>query len=448
MRTLDIENDGTLIKGSLSNGLNYYIFNSRTNEKKIKIALVIKVGSLMENNDEIGVSHFTEHFCIYNTKNCGYILNEKEQIIGMLRGYTKFEETVYLIESEAKALINNLDNIKSILLGKNFSKNGIKNVKSELVNEINRVTKKNEYRLKKNILQQISNIGNRMPIGKIENIDKFDYDSVIKYHKKWYKPKYSSIFIVGNIGECNLQQLIKDKFSQISNGILDETKVTFNEIKKISSREVTINVFDDLKEDEIQFYYLKPKLSYNTKQDFCKKIKEYFELNFIEQYICNEFKNSAMDYNKIDFISQRLISNLNYNVLQIKTNSNINEKLQLTIRVIQKLILDGIKQEKFDLYRSGFLKNLKYQYINFKLADSELLMQECIDNYLYNEPITSLKYEYDASISIIKNISLSDFNIEVKNILKKEQPLIVINCRNNPCIDTEHINNFWKLFKV
>ena len=62
-----LENSDKLITGKLDNGLEYYIYKNKKPESNATLNLVVKVGSLMEENDEQGIAHFMEHMAFNGT---------------------------------------------------------------------------------------------------------------------------------------------------------------------------------------------------------------------------------------------------------------------------------------------------------------------------------------------------------------------------------------------
>ena len=48
-------------KGTLANGLTYYIQRNPTPQRRIEMRLVVKAGSAMEDDDQIGLAHLLEH---------------------------------------------------------------------------------------------------------------------------------------------------------------------------------------------------------------------------------------------------------------------------------------------------------------------------------------------------------------------------------------------------
>src|SRR5687768_13198381 len=55
--------------GKLANGMTYYIRKNGRPEKKIELRLVVNAGSILEDDDQQGLAHFTEHMSFNGTKN-------------------------------------------------------------------------------------------------------------------------------------------------------------------------------------------------------------------------------------------------------------------------------------------------------------------------------------------------------------------------------------------
>ncbi len=99
----DLGWDPKVIKGKLPNGLTYYIRENGKPENKVELRLVVKVGSIMEDDDQQGLAHMAEHMAFNGTKNF-----KKNEIVSFLQdigvgfgsdlnAYTSFDETVYIL---------------------------------------------------------------------------------------------------------------------------------------------------------------------------------------------------------------------------------------------------------------------------------------------------------------------------------------------------------------
>ncbi|MEC8097559.1 MAG: insulinase family protein, partial [Bacteroidota bacterium] len=88
--------------GVLDNGLTYYLRENPKPENKVEIRLVVNVGSVLEDERQLGLAHFLEHMAFNGTKSF-----KKNDIVSFLQSigvefgadlnaYTSFDETVYI----------------------------------------------------------------------------------------------------------------------------------------------------------------------------------------------------------------------------------------------------------------------------------------------------------------------------------------------------------------
>src|SRR5918998_875503 len=95
--------DPQITMGQFKNGLRYYIRTTKKPEKRAELRLVVKAGSILEDDDQLGLAHFVEHMAFNGTKNFPkHELREFVESLGMRFGadvnaYTSFDETVYML---------------------------------------------------------------------------------------------------------------------------------------------------------------------------------------------------------------------------------------------------------------------------------------------------------------------------------------------------------------
>src|SRR5688572_2079175 len=96
--------DPQITIGTLPNGIRYYIRANKKPEKRAELRLVIKAGSILEDDDQQGLAHLVEHMAFNGTKNFpGQDIIAFMQSIGMRFGahvnaHTGFDETVYQLQ--------------------------------------------------------------------------------------------------------------------------------------------------------------------------------------------------------------------------------------------------------------------------------------------------------------------------------------------------------------
>lgn len=91
--------------GTLENGLNYYILHNEEPKGKANFYIAQKVGSTLENQDQLGLAHFLEHMAFNGTKNypgknmLNYLQAKGIRFGADINAYTGFDETVYNINN-------------------------------------------------------------------------------------------------------------------------------------------------------------------------------------------------------------------------------------------------------------------------------------------------------------------------------------------------------------
>src|SRR5262245_59261232 len=61
--------DSTITMGKFPNGMRYYIRPNKKPEKRAELRLVVKAGSILEDDDQRGLAHFVEHIAFNGTRN-------------------------------------------------------------------------------------------------------------------------------------------------------------------------------------------------------------------------------------------------------------------------------------------------------------------------------------------------------------------------------------------
>ena len=113
--TKQIPIDPKIRIGQLENGLTYYIKYNQRPENKVELRLAVNTGSLMEDDDQLGLAHFTEHMAFNGSEHfdknelLDYVQSVGVQFGAHINAYTSFDETVYMlpIASDSAEILEN-----------------------------------------------------------------------------------------------------------------------------------------------------------------------------------------------------------------------------------------------------------------------------------------------------------------------------------------------------
>jgi len=218
--------DPQITIGKLSNGLRYYIRPNKKPEKRAELRLVVKAGSILEEDDQQGMAHMVEHMAFNGTKH--FPKQELVQFIeslGMrfgadLNAYTSFDETVYELQVPTDKP-ETMD--KALLILEDWAQN-VTFDNAEIDRERGVVME--EWRLRRGaqarMLDKIwpitlkgSRYADRIPIGKPDIIQNGKAERLKKFYSDWYRPDLMAVVAVGDFDRVTLEKLISSHFSSI-----------------------------------------------------------------------------------------------------------------------------------------------------------------------------------------------------------------------------------------
>jgi zinc protease len=212
--------------GKLENGLTYYIKQNKKPEKRIEFRLAVNAGSICETDGQQGLAHFCEHMCFNGTKNFpgNSIISTLEEM-GMkfgadLNAYTSFDQTIYMLQVPA-------DNTGLIEKGfqiledwahqVSFDNTEIDKERGVIVEEWRLGLGADDRMMEKYlpVLFKGSKYASRVPIGKVEVIKSFPYDTLRSFYNTWYRPDLMAVVIVGDIDPLLAENKVKEHFGSI-----------------------------------------------------------------------------------------------------------------------------------------------------------------------------------------------------------------------------------------
>jgi len=205
-----LQKDPALVSGTLTNGMAYYVLRNTEPANRIYLRLIVKAGSVLEDDDQKGVAHLIEHMAFNGTTQFAKndLVNYFESI-GMkfgpeINANTSFDETVYMLEIPAdkpEILKTTLGVLHDWACGITFDQ-------AELDKERGVVVE--EWRLGRGVNGRVgdkqipflvkgSRYAERLPIGDPEIVKTVSRSRVMDFYNKWYHPDLMSVVVVGDI---------------------------------------------------------------------------------------------------------------------------------------------------------------------------------------------------------------------------------------------------------
>ena len=221
--TSDIPADAAVRFGVLPNGMQYAIMRNATPPNQASFRLRIDAGSLMENENQLGLAHFMEHMAFNGTTNIPEnellrILERRGLAFGAdTNASTGFDETVYMLEipnadegtiddalrilreqmSEALMDPQAVEDERNVIVGEERLRNtpGLRSIKAQLA-----------------LYAPGQRIANRLPIGDLEIIRTAPRQRFVEFYEAYYRPERATFVAVGDFDVDEMETKVRAAF--------------------------------------------------------------------------------------------------------------------------------------------------------------------------------------------------------------------------------------------
>lgn len=428
--------------GVLPNGLSYYLLKNTEPEGRANFYIAQKVGSTLENQDQLGLAHFLEHMAFNGSKNfpgknmLNYLQSKGIRFGADINAYTSFDETVYNINSiptSDEALMD------SVLLALHdwscaLSLEGDE-IEAErgVIHEEWRSRNDANTRMFNAVLPQLFDEYQyaQMPIGTMEVVLNFPHEALRSYYEKWYRPDQQGIIIVGDFDVDVMEKKVIDLFSKI-------------EMPENAAERLYPPVSDNVDPKYITFE--DPELQRTLIQLSFKKEKLPFEFrNSVEGYVQSyvvESITSAMINNRLSEMSQKAdcpfvyagVSFDNYWVAKTKYSFNVTiipkddvkSAFEVAMSEIVRACKTGFNDSELQRVKDQMLSSYEKMYNEREKTDSDNRAQEIIRHFIDNEPAPGIEAEYQMMQQMLPMIPVQIFNDFAKQILTKENQVLLV----------------------
>lgn len=409
-------------KGKLANGLTYYIRKNSKPENKVELRLVIKAGSILENDDQQGLAHFTEHMAFNGSKH--FKKNELVsflQSIGVefgadLNASTGFDETIYILpipvdkpENLEKGFLTLEDWASTVT----FDTKEIDKERGVVLEE-SRMGKGASDRMNKVILPKLfegSLYAERLPIGKEPILKTFKPEVIKKFYADWYRPDLMAVIVVGDIETTKAEALVKKHFDHLKNPKNERSR----EYAKVPSRqksEALVVTDPEATNHILQIYYsYKPQKTEVTMGDYRASIVQGLFNSMLNQRLQELTQRADPPYlygasSLSGFVKGYEV----YSSFAVIGKAGVEPALRAVMEENERARKFGFTSGELDRLKKQFTRNLERAYNERDKTDSENYAEEFIRNFTEDEPIPGIENEFNYFKQFTESITLEEVN--------------------------------------
>ena len=428
--------------GKLDNGLTYYIKHNAKPEKKVELRLAINAGSILEDDDQQGLAHFMEHMNFNGTKNFpDNQLVDYLQSIGVrfgadLNAYTGFDQTVFMLPvplDKPENLKTGMKVIEDWAFNALLTDEQIDKERGVVLEEL-RMGLGANMRMFKTILPitlKGSRYADRLPIGQKEILESFPYDALRRFHRDWYRPNLMAVLVVGDINVDEIEKMIKENFSKYQNPKNPRERVVYDVpnhketyFAQATDKEATYSMAD------INFAETgEPKIQ-KTVEDY----KDWLVDNLLFTVVNNRLQeladspNPPFTYGYIEkgdlFGFTRTKEGLSGTA--VTAEGKQLDGLKVVLQEIERAKQFGVTQSELDRAKNEMISQMEKSYNEREKTESSDYVDEYIRNFLQQEPIPGITWEYNLYKTFLPTVTLEQVNAVLPKYVRDDNQVISV----------------------
>ena len=436
--TAPVPMDPSVRTGVLDNGLTYYIKVNKKPENRAEFYLVNNIGAMQETPGQNGFAHLTEHMCFNGTKNF-----EKHEIIHYLQSigmkfgpeinaYTVYDQTVYTLNKVPLEVKENMDTALMILYdwACNVSMETEEiNAERGVVREELRTRRSANMRMRdksNKVLFKDSKYAVHNIIGTVDVIDNSPCDTLRAFYNDWYRPDLQAIIVVGDFDPDMMEAKVKEMFSKLP----VHKNAKERKYYQIPNHKETRVVIATDPEASMNMTWIYTKHDPEKKRDVAYYRNEYLEnlyaimvnarLDEASQRPDAAFTQAYMFYTDLVRTKDAHIGIAMYKKDQIKDGT------MALLEEIERVKRYGFLPTELERAKKEMMSMIEKQYNERNKQLSGSIANQIKENYLTNEPIPSIEWEYEFGKKVLADVKVEEINKMVKGMLMDSNTVIAL----------------------
>ena len=456
--------DPDVKKGTLKNGLTYYIRHNAKEPGLADFYIAQRVGSILEEPRQRGLAHFLEHMAFNGTKNfpgkgkklgivpwCETIGKGKKlgivpwcETIGVkfganLNAYTSVDQTVYHIGSAPLKREGILDSCLLVLHDwSHYILLEDKEIDKErgVIHEEWRTRRAGMamQRMMEDVMPTIykgSKYEDCMPIGSMDVVDNFPYKDLRDYYQKWYRPDLQAVVVVGDVDVDKVERKIKKLFGSISLPKNRAERIYY----PVADNDTMIVAIQRDKEQPIVLAHLYMK--HDPTPDEEKNTEAYLRDDYVGDLISSMFNDRLAEIRQQadppfmsatgrmgSFFVSRTKEAFSMNISC--KQDNILGGIISGVGALERARQHGFTATELERAKKLYLNAAERQWRERNDRKNSYFVNRCVNNFLSAEPLISVDDNYQLVKKFDKEVTLDEVNKTVRELISDNNQVLAV----------------------
>src|SRR5215471_9906573 len=430
--------DAAITQGTLPNGLRYYVRANAKPEKRAELRLVVKAGSVLEEDDQQGLAHVVEHMAFNGTKNFPkHDVVQFLESLGMRFGadvnaYTSFDETVYMltVPTDKPDVLD-----RALLILEDWA-HDVTFDPVEIDKE--RPVVMEEWRLRRGagarisdrvlpILLEGSRYADRVPIGKTDVLQTFTRERITKFYGDWYRPDLMAVVAVGDFDQAQVVDLVKRHFSGLANPPNERARASYDVPDKSGTR-FTVLTDKELPTTNVEVTSFVPTRPYGTVGVYRERLIDRLFASMLSARLAEIAQKADAPFLQAGTGRGTIMGRTKDNVTLVATVKDGGSEwgLETMLAEVARVQRFGFTPTELDRQKQIILRGRESALAEKENVTARSRADEYVRNFLTGETLPSLDDEYGLVARFVDDITLGEINRMATEWYPESNRLVIV----------------------
>ncbi|CAM9595638.1 unnamed protein product [Ascophyllum nodosum] len=419
----DVPFDGQTLRGQLPNGMSYYVRANGYPRERAELRLAIKVGSVMETDEEQGVAHMIEHLAFRASKTSPKefdVVKELEshgiKFGAHQNAYTSFEETVYELHvpADQPALLGrSLRVLRQLALEVRLSDDDVERERSIVVEEWRQgrgcAQRATEEFFK--LVVKGSLFENRLPIGLMEIIKNVTPETVRSFYKRHYHPERMAVVAVGDFpdGGQGVVELILGVFEGCFRGGCEEP----SPVEVPLHDDVRAAVFSDSEatSSSMVLEVKQPALPLHTQSDLRRDVTEDLFHACLNARLSKTAMRDRPPFLSASSSTPTTLAALSTVQLMVTSlDGGLPRAMTAVLTEVHRVKVHGFSDREVSIAKKNLLAEVRGEWVARDQTDSAYLCRDYVEHFLRGDPAPGIAWEAGVLGPLFETVETEDVN--------------------------------------
>lgn len=413
--------DPLIRAGEFDNGMRYYIRENSEPANRAELRLIVDAGSILEDDDQLGLAHFLEHMAFNGTGNF-----EKQELVAFMESIgmrlgpdinatTSFDETIYMLQlptDDAGNLETAFQIMQDWATGLTLDAGEIELERGVVIEEWRRGLGA-QGRIRDQQIPKVlkgSPYAERLPIGTQESLRSFDHAALRRFYDDWYRPELMGIVAVGDFDGERIETMIREHFADIpASGVVRER--SRHDIPPHDETLFSIVTDPEVPITQVSLIHKQPAEYDWTVGGYRRSIVENLYHAILNTRFAEMTRETDPPFLAASSGDTSIVRPMSaYVMTAVVQEDGIDRALKVLLTEAESVKQFGFNQEELDRQKTTMLRAVEQAYANRDSRPSASLAAELMRVHLTGESAPGLPYELALVQRFMEDITLQEVN--------------------------------------